>query len=143
MGQAITVELPDSGYLAVQEAAAATGNSPAEWIAVQIPSLLLGGSGKALRSDLPDEIVALLQQIAPQMKRTAEELTTEWLTKYGSQPRRLLNEQEQKAARERLQQHFGAVNLGYPTGADNESIDADLAHATARHYRGAHHRPSF
>jgi hypothetical protein len=28
---------------------------------------------------------------------------------------------------ERLRRHFGAVNLGAPTGADNASIDADLA----------------
>lgn len=33
---------------------------------------------------------------------------------------------ERKAARERFERHFGAVNLGHPTGADNESIDADL-----------------
>lgn len=45
-----------------------------------------------------------------------------------------LSEQEQKAARERLQQHFGAVNLGYPTGTDNESIDTDLA----REYDSTH-----
>jgi hypothetical protein len=36
-------------------------------------------------------------------------------------------ESEKQAARERFEQHFGEVDLGYPTGADNESIDADLA----------------
>ena len=36
-------------------------------------------------------------------------------------------ETEQQAARERFERHFGAVDLGYPTGADNEQIDADLA----------------
>jgi hypothetical protein len=36
-----------------------------------------------------------------------------------------------RAARERFERHFGAVNLGYATGADNESIDADLARAYA------------
>jgi hypothetical protein len=39
----------------------------------------------------------------------------------------LRTEDEKRAARERFAKHFGAVNLGYPTGADNESIDADLA----------------
>ena len=34
---------------------------------------------------------------------------------------------EEQTARERFERHFGAVNLGRPTGADNESIDADLA----------------
>jgi len=32
-----------------------------------------------------------------------------------------------KSARERFEAHFGAVDLGRPTGSDNESIDADLA----------------
>jgi len=31
----------------------------------------------------------------------------------------------------RLRRHFGAVNLGHPTGADNAQIDADLARAYA------------
>src|SRR5437763_535970 len=37
------------------------------------------------------------------------------------------NEAEKQAARERFERHFGVVNLGYATGADNEGIDADLA----------------
>lgn len=31
----------------------------------------------------------------------------------------------------RLRQHFGAVNLGHPTGTDNTQIDEDLARAYA------------
>lgn len=34
---------------------------------------------------------------------------------------------EVQAARERFERHFGEVDLGYPTGVDNEQIDADLA----------------
>jgi predicted transcriptional regulator len=41
----------------------------------------------------------------------------------------LRTEAEKQAARERFERHFGAVNLGHATGADNESIDADLARA--------------
>lgn len=33
-----------------------------------------------------------------------------------------------------LRELFGSVDLGYPTGADNESIDADLA----REYASTH-----
>jgi hypothetical protein len=40
-------------------------------------------------------------------------------------------EAEKQAARERFERHFGAVNLGQATGADNEGIDADLARAYA------------
>ncbi len=42
-------------------------------------------------------------------------------------------EQAKPAARERFERHFGAVDLGPATGADNESIDADLA----REYGGS------
>jgi hypothetical protein len=45
-----------------------------------------------------------------------------------------LTEEESRAAWERLRRHIGAANLGYPTGADNESIDADLA----REYGSTH-----
>lgn len=37
-------------------------------------------------------------------------------------------------ARERFERHIGAIDLGQPTGADNESIDADLA----REYAAKH-----
>jgi hypothetical protein len=36
-------------------------------------------------------------------------------------------EAEKQAARERFERHFGSVDLGAPTGIDNEGIDADLA----------------
>ena len=39
----------------------------------------------------------------------------------------LLTEAEKQAARERFERHFGEVDLGRSTGADNESIEADLA----------------
>lgn len=34
---------------------------------------------------------------------------------------------EKLAARERFERHFGEIDLGFPTGVDNERIDADLA----------------
>jgi hypothetical protein len=46
----------------------------------------------------------------------------------------LRSDAEKQAARERCERHFGEVNLGYPTGADNEGIDADLA----REYSSTH-----
>ena len=39
-----------------------------------------------------------------------------------------------RAPRGSLSELFGSVDLGYPTGADNESIDADLA----REYGATH-----
>jgi len=35
-----------------------------------------------------------------------------------------------------LRELFGSVDLGYPTAADNESIDADLATRIRHHSRG-------
>lgn len=49
-------------------------------------------------------------------------------------PHTLLSEVEKQAARERFERHFGEVNLGFATGPDNESIDADLA----REYSNTH-----
>jgi hypothetical protein len=49
---------------------------------------------------------------------------------------KLQNEAEKQAARQRFRRHAGSINLGYATGADNESIDTDLAKAYA-HELGA------
>ncbi len=46
-------------------------------------------------------------------------------------------ETTEQAARERFERHFGAVDLGHATGADNEQIDADLAKA----YANKHEQP--
>ena len=46
----------------------------------------------------------------------------------------LRTDAEKQAAREPLERHFGEVNRGHPTGADNDSIDADLA----REYGSTH-----
>ena len=44
----------------------------------------------------------------------------------GHSSRARQTEAEQQAAREHFERHFGAVDLGYPTGVDNEQIEADL-----------------
>lgn len=41
---------------------------------------------------------------------------------------------EKKQGGKKLSDLFGSVSLGYPTGTDNESIDADLA----REYANTH-----
>ena len=61
---------------------------------------------------------------------------TEWaiasLKEYKQITRpKLQSEAEKQAARQRFRHHAGSINLGYATGADNESIDADLAKAYA------------
>ncbi len=41
-----------------------------------------------------------------------------------------------QAARQRFRRHFGAVDLGYATGTDNDLIDADLE----REYDNVHEK---
>ena len=89
---------------------------------------------KTLTFQVSDEVYEACQQIATQYGRTEEEVVLEWLAKRTSKQRPKLTEEESRAAWERLQRHLGAENLGYATGADNESIDADLA----REYGSTH-----
>jgi hypothetical protein len=84
------------------------------------------------------------QQIAAKSERTLrrsralgfadEEVMLEWLAKRAEKKRPKLTEEERRAVWERLLQDAGAENLGYATGADNESIDDDLA----REYGSTH-----
>ncbi len=66
---------------------------------------------------LPDDLRGPLTEVAAVSGQTPEE----WIASVV---------QQQLARRdEKLRRHFGAVNLGAPTGADNDRIDADLARA--------------
>jgi len=75
---------------------------------------------------LSDEAYALILQQAEAANLSPSKLAEIWLSQ-----RLNLNlgrtEAEKQAARKRFESHFGEIDLGYPTGADNESIDADLA----------------
>jgi hypothetical protein len=134
MSQTVTVELPDGVYNTVRTVAEATGNTPAEWIALHLPQLLTHDEEESTQFPIPAEILAILQRLAPQLGKTRDELAAVWLGRYGLHAAPPLREEERQAAWEQLQQHCGAVSLGHPTGADNESIDADLA----REYSSTH-----
>jgi predicted transcriptional regulator len=93
---------------------------------------------KTVTFEIQDEIYEALQKMAVKYGRTTEEMVLEWLAKHARKPRTQLSEQEREAARARLRRHAGAASLGHPTGADNESIDADLA----REYGSTHEEES-
>lgn len=77
---------------------------------------------QTLTLELPDEVYEAVKRVAEVTGKTP----AEWIT---------INICQRLTVRdERLRRHFGAVNLGYPTGVDNESIDADLA----REYGSTH-----
>ena len=64
---------------------------------------------------MPDELHQPLVDVASLTGQTPEEWIVTVLRKQLPQRDR------------RLRSHFGAVDLGHPTGADNARIDADLA----------------
>jgi predicted transcriptional regulator len=88
---------------------------------------------QTLRIELSDEVYAALQQHAEATGTSPSDLVATTLALQYSAPSssakdgRQQTEAEKQAARERFERHFGAVNLGYATGAANEDIDADLA----------------
>ncbi|MEH2317904.1 hypothetical protein [Nostoc sp.] len=81
--------------------------------------------------ELSDEVYAALQQQAEVAGVSLAELVaTSIEQQYGSLRReKSQTETEKEAARQRFQNHAGSINLGYATGADNESIDTDLVRA--------------
>lgn len=90
--------------------------------------------------EIPDNTYESLRAEADAIGSAPAELAATVIQqKYGSAQevatrRKPLTESEKQAARERFRRMIGAVHLGYPLGADNESIDADLA----REYADTH-----
>ena len=74
----------------------------------------------AVMLDVPADMYEPLRQLAEH----AEQTPSEWIL--GNLRRQLVQSRDQN-----LRRHFGAVNLGVATGADNEAIDADLVRAYA------------
>lgn len=89
---------------------------------------------KILTFEIPDELYEIFEKMAARHGKTTEQVALEYLAQRAPKPRPKLSEEELQAARERFAQHIGAASLGYPTGVDNESIDADLA----REYGSTH-----
>lgn len=88
-----------------------------------------------LTLELSDEVYLALERQASAVGLSV----AEWIVASLSQQntlslQALKTEAQRKAARLRFQSHAGAISLGYATGADNESIDADLAKAYADDY---------
>jgi len=75
--------------------------------------------------ELPDNVYQPLVKVAEKAGKPLEEWILVQLQ--AQTPRVALSERERAEAMARLMRHAGAVNLGRPTGVDNESIDVDLA----------------
>ncbi len=77
----------------------------------------------ALTLELPEKIFVPLLHAAEAANQSPEEWLMENLDK------------QLNANGVDLRRHFGAVDLGRPTGANNHSIDADLARTSHRSTR--------
>ncbi len=85
---------------------------------------------KQLTLELNDEVYNNLQQQAQAIGLSVTELVTYRLTQNPlSETNTSLTEAEREKARMNFRSHAGSISLGYPTDANNESIDTDLAKA--------------
>jgi hypothetical protein len=71
--------------------------------------------------ELPDEVYRRLLSAAASAGQSPEQ----WAV--ANLQANLPTPQQTKGRLPRLMRHAGAVDLGHPTGLDNEQIDADLA----------------
>lgn len=90
--------------------------------------------------ELSDDVYAAIEQRAVEAQTSPAQIVATSLEQQfrhirtGQQRHQGRSEAELQAARARFERHFGAVDLGYATRIDNESIDADLA----REYANMH-----
>lgn len=141
MSKTLQVELPDPLYHALQRVAAATGATPSEVIATHLARHLPLGEepGESERrpgqpQQVHPDILAILEQLAPELGLTVEEALLQWKAKYASPPRLQVSTEKPHPARARLLKHAGAIASGDPDAGANDRIDADLA----REYQSTH-----
>jgi hypothetical protein len=90
-----------------------------------------------LTLELSDEVYADLQHKANAVGLSIAEWIVVVLSHQSNGASKVLRSvEQQEEARQRFRRHAGAISLGYATGIDNESIDADLARAYASEYEG-------
>lgn len=87
-----------------------------------------------LTLELSEEVYVALQQKANAVGLSITEWIVATLSQHSTSVNELPSSKEQQEARLRFRNHAGAIRLGCATGADNESIDADLARAYADEY---------
>ncbi len=82
---------------------------------------------RTLTLELSDQAYAALRRQAEAARTSPVHLAAASLERQFGVSDSPRTEADKQAARERCERHFGEIDLGYPTGADNESIDGDLA----------------
>lgn len=98
---------------------------------------------QTLTLELDDEIYAAIERHARSRGTSAASWLASALRRSGGLLERIqasessLENEDQRIARERFESHFGKVDLGHPTGSENDAIDADLAKAYADSHQGS------
>ncbi len=87
-----------------------------------------------LTLELTDETVEDLRRQADEAGLPLADLVTTLCQKTIRSSTDTRTEAQKEEARQRFRRLAGSVDLGYPTGADNDSIDRDLARAYANEY---------
>lgn len=82
--------------------------------------------GQTLTIEVPDGVYATVVRSATGAGVAPESFLSERISALYP-PRPALTPEEEEAAWQELLSHAGAASLGYATGLDNDSIDADLA----------------
>jgi hypothetical protein len=105
--------------------------SKAQSLAACYPSVIKALEGIAMSQvvtlELSDELCTALNQKAQHAGVSLSEWIQATLDRQSGLSNQQKTEADEEAARQRFRHHAGAIDLGYPTGADNGSIDADLA----------------
>ncbi|MGM0488004.1 MAG: hypothetical protein ACQESR_14725 [Planctomycetota bacterium] len=75
---------------------------------------------------LDERLYRILQEEAMAAGVSVEELAAVSLERRFQMMSRVPSSEHAQAGQPSLERHFGEIDLGYPTGADNSDIDADL-----------------
>jgi len=78
--------------------------------------------------ELSDDVYAAIERQAAEAHTSPAQIIATSLEqhfRHGHNEQHGRSETELQAARTRFERHFGAVDLGYATGVENERIDAD------------------
>lgn len=89
---------------------------------------------RIVKYEIADEIYQAIEAVAERTGISTEAALLQYLALHIRARRDRASNEEISSAQERFRQYIGSVSLGRATGADNESIDADLA----REYGSSH-----
>jgi hypothetical protein len=85
--------------------------------------------------ELNEQTYARLQLAAANVGTSPDHLAALTIQREYGRPhmRQSRSSDEARTAADRFERHFGSVDVGYPTGIDNDLIDADLSREYAAH----------